>query len=39
MSHIRDEWDPFDRMVSDPKRHFKKNADWDEVDWDVMTPS
>ncbi|NEU35739.1 magnesium-protoporphyrin IX monomethyl ester (oxidative) cyclase, partial [bacterium LRH843] len=28
-----------DRMVSDPnKGHFKKNADWDEVDWDGMDP-
>ena len=40
VSHIRDEWDPLiDRMVSDPnKGHFKKNADWDEVDWDGMDP-
>ncbi len=40
VSHIRDEWDPLiDRMVSDPnKGHFKKNADWDEVDWDNMDP-
>ena len=40
VSHIRDEWDPLIyRMVSDPnKGHFKKNADWDEVDWDGMDP-
>jgi magnesium-protoporphyrin IX monomethyl ester (oxidative) cyclase len=40
VSHIRDEWDPLiDRMVSDPnKGHFKKNADWDEVDWNAMDP-
>ncbi len=40
VSHIHDEWDPLiDRMVSDPnKGHFKKNADWDEVDWDGMDP-
>ena len=40
VSHIRDEWDPLiDRMVSDPnKGHFKKNADWDEVDWNGMDP-
>ena len=40
VSHIRDEWDPLiDRMVSDPnKGHFKKNADWDEVDWGGMDP-
>ncbi len=40
VSHIRDEWDPLiARMVSDPnKGHFKKNADWDEVDWDGMDP-
>ena len=40
VSHIRDEWDPLiDRMVSDPnKGHVKKNADWDEVDWEGMDP-
>ncbi len=40
VSKIRDEWDPLiDRMVSDPnKGHFKKNADWDTVDWDGMEP-
>jgi magnesium-protoporphyrin IX monomethyl ester (oxidative) cyclase len=26
-------------MKSDPnKGHFKKNADWDKVDWDGMDP-
>ena len=37
---IRDEWDPLiAQMESDPnKGHFKKNADWDEVDWDNMEP-
>lgn len=37
---IRDEWDPLiAEMVADPnKGHFKKNADWDTVDWDGMEP-
>ncbi|MEM1429314.1 MAG: magnesium-protoporphyrin IX monomethyl ester (oxidative) cyclase [Pseudomonadota bacterium] len=40
VSHIRDEWDPLiAEMKSDPnKGHFKKNADWDHVDWDGMEP-
>ncbi len=40
VSGIRDEWDQLiDRMVSDPnKGHFKKNQDWDTVDWDGMEP-
>jgi magnesium-protoporphyrin IX monomethyl ester (oxidative) cyclase len=40
ISAIRDEWDPLiERMVSDPnKGHFKKNADWDTVDWEGMEP-
>ena len=40
VSHIRSEWDPLiDRMLSDPnKGHFKKNDDWDQVDWDNMEP-
>lgn len=40
VEHIRDEWDPLiAQMVSDPnKGHFKKNADWDQVDWDGMEP-
>lgn len=37
---IRDEWDPLiAEMESDPnKGHFKKNEDWDHVDWDGMDP-
>jgi magnesium-protoporphyrin IX monomethyl ester (oxidative) cyclase len=37
---IRDEWDPLiAEMVADPnKGHFKKNEDWDHVDWDNMEP-
>lgn len=37
---VRAEWDALiDQMVSDPnKGHFKKNADWDTVDWDGMEP-
>ncbi len=40
VSHIRSEWDPLiERMLSDPnKGHFKKNDDWDQVDWDNMEP-
>ena len=40
VENIRDEWDPLiAQMESDPnKGHFKKNADWDEVDWDGMEP-
>ena len=40
VSSVRDEWDPLiAQMVSDPnKGHFKKNADWDHVDWDNMEP-
>ncbi|MEL6914641.1 MAG: magnesium-protoporphyrin IX monomethyl ester (oxidative) cyclase [Pseudomonadota bacterium] len=40
VEHIRDEWDPLiAEMVSDPnKGHFKKNEDWDQVDWDGMEP-
>ena len=40
VEHIRDEWDPLiAQMISDPnKGHFKKNADWDQVDWDGMDP-
>jgi magnesium-protoporphyrin IX monomethyl ester (oxidative) cyclase len=40
VEHIRDEWDPLiAQMLSDPnKGHFKKNADWDQVDWDGMDP-
>lgn len=40
VEHIRDEWDPLiAQMLSDPnKGHFKKNADWNQVDWDGMDP-
>ena len=41
MTSIRDEWQPLiDEMKSDPnKGHFKKNEDWDHVDWDGMDPA
>jgi len=37
---IREEWDRLiAQMESDPnKGHFKKNEDWDHVDWDGMDP-
>ena len=37
---VRADWDSLiARMVSDPnKGHFKKNADWDDVDWEGMEP-
>lgn len=37
---VREEWDKLiARMKSDPnKGHFKKNADWDDIDWDGMEP-
>jgi len=37
---VRDEWDKLiAQMRSDPnKGHFKKNADWDQIDWDGMEP-
>jgi magnesium-protoporphyrin IX monomethyl ester (oxidative) cyclase len=37
---VRAEWDELiAEMVADPnKGHFRKNADWDEVDWDGMDP-
>ncbi len=37
---VREEWDTLiAQMKSDPnKGHFKKNADWDKVDWDNMEP-
>ena len=40
VSGVRDEWDKLiDQMESDPNRgHFKKNEDWDTVDWDGMEP-
>ncbi|MCY4305363.1 MAG: magnesium-protoporphyrin IX monomethyl ester (oxidative) cyclase [Aestuariivita sp.] len=40
VSNVRDDWDRLiNRMVSDPnKGHFKKNADWDHIDWENMDP-
>ena len=40
VSPIREEWDRLiAQMVSDPnKGHFKKNEDWDHVDWENMEP-
>ncbi|MFK7939230.1 MAG: magnesium-protoporphyrin IX monomethyl ester (oxidative) cyclase [Roseovarius sp.] len=40
VSGIRDEWDALiAQMEADPnKGHFKKNEDWDTVDWDGMEP-
>ncbi|WP_121633957.1 magnesium-protoporphyrin IX monomethyl ester (oxidative) cyclase [Tropicibacter alexandrii] len=40
VSSVRGEWDGLiAQMVSDPnKGHFKKNEDWDHVDWDGMDP-
>ena len=37
---VRAEWDALiAQMKADPNRgHFKKNADWDAVDWDGMEP-
>ena len=38
---VRREWDTMmAQFASDPnKGHFKKNEDWDQVDWDNMDPS
>jgi magnesium-protoporphyrin IX monomethyl ester (oxidative) cyclase len=38
---VRAEWDVLiAQMKSDPnKGHFKKNADWDKVDWEGMDPA
>ncbi|MBC6408316.1 MAG: magnesium-protoporphyrin IX monomethyl ester (oxidative) cyclase [Rhodobacteraceae bacterium] len=38
VSGVRDEWDPLiEDMLADPnKGHFKKNEDWDHVDWNGM---
>jgi magnesium-protoporphyrin IX monomethyl ester (oxidative) cyclase len=38
---VRKEWDKLlAQMKSDPnKGHFKKNADWDEIDWEGMEPA
>ena len=40
VSPVRAEWDALiARMRSDPnKGHFKKNEDWDHVDWEGMEP-
>ncbi|MFN3260212.1 MAG: magnesium-protoporphyrin IX monomethyl ester (oxidative) cyclase [Pikeienuella sp.] len=40
VSPVREEWDRLiAQMRSDPnKNHFKKTADWDEVDWENMEP-
>jgi len=40
VSSVRQDWDQLiAQMVSDPnKGHFKKNEDWDHVDWDNMEP-
>ena len=38
---VRADWDKLiAQMKSDPnKGHFKKNADWDQIDWDSMDPA
>jgi magnesium-protoporphyrin IX monomethyl ester (oxidative) cyclase len=38
---VREDWDKLiAQMQADPnKGHFKKNEDWDEVDWDGMEPA
>ncbi|MEM8870414.1 MAG: magnesium-protoporphyrin IX monomethyl ester (oxidative) cyclase [Pseudomonadota bacterium] len=40
VEEIRAEWDALiGKMAADPnKGHFKKNEDWDHVDWDGMEP-
>jgi magnesium-protoporphyrin IX monomethyl ester (oxidative) cyclase len=40
VSPVRADWDDLlAQMKSDPnKGHFKKNADWDQIDWDGMEP-
>ena len=37
---VRADWDKLiAQMASDPnKGHFRKNADWDQIDWDGMEP-
>ncbi|MEM9708926.1 MAG: magnesium-protoporphyrin IX monomethyl ester (oxidative) cyclase [Pseudomonadota bacterium] len=37
---VREDWDKLlDQMRSDPnKGHFKKNDDWDKIDWEGMDP-
>lgn len=41
VSSVRKDWDALlARMKSDPnKGHFKKNADWDQIDWAAMDPA
>jgi len=38
---VREEWDALiDEMAADPnKGHFKKNEDWDSIDWEGMDPA
>ena len=40
VSSVREDWDGLiDQMLADPnKGHFKKNEDWDQIDWDGMEP-
>ncbi len=40
VSGVREDWDKLiDQMEADPNRgHFKKNEDWDHVDWENMEP-
>jgi magnesium-protoporphyrin IX monomethyl ester (oxidative) cyclase len=40
VSPVREDWDRLiGQMKSDPNNgHFKKNEDWDQVDWDGMEP-
>jgi magnesium-protoporphyrin IX monomethyl ester (oxidative) cyclase len=40
VSSVREEWDKLiGQMKADPnKGHFKKNEDWDHIDWDGMEP-
>ncbi|MEL7044597.1 MAG: magnesium-protoporphyrin IX monomethyl ester (oxidative) cyclase, partial [Pseudomonadota bacterium] len=40
VSPVREEWDQMmARLKRDPnKGHFKKNEDWDKIDWDAMEP-
>ena len=40
VSSVREDWDGLiAQMLSDPnKGHFKKNEDWDHIDWDGMEP-
>ena len=41
VSPVREDWDALiAQMEADPnKGHFKKNADWDHVDWEGMDPA